>query len=334
MNNNVVLLASSAYLPSKVVRNDDFTNFPKVALPLIESKIGILQRRHVDKTQKVSDIAIICAQECMQKSNISCEQVDCVICATSTPDRLIPSTAARIQDALGLRNAFAFDMNAACSNGVYSMELARSLIIAGSANTVIVINADVLSKFCNPRDFSTYPYFGDGAGCVILQRQSESSLDKPILLPAVLYTDGAGYDIVSITGGGSEMPFSQKTRDEDFYVHMNGSAIMNFALTRVPEVVSELCKKHNIKKDDISTLILHQANHNIILKLSSLLNVPISKIIENIKYLGNTAGASLLIAISQYFDSKRYKSGFVVICGFGAGLCWGASALKFPKTNV
>ncbi len=327
---SVKLISTASYLPGKLKLNEDFTNFPKAAIPLIKAKIGIESRHHIAEDQKLSDIAFEAGKLCMEKSALKPEEIGALILATSTPDRLFPATATRLASMLGLKNAFAFDMSAACTNGVFTLETGRAFIEAGSAQNVLIINADCLSKFLNPKDFSTYPYFGDGAGAVILSAENSSNKDKPTLLPAILKTDGENFEAVTIKGGGSEMPFNKDANSADYCISMNGKAIYEFATTKVPEIIKEFLAKNSLSVKDLNRFILHQANINIIEKIAAEISAKVSDFEININRLGNTGGASTLISLDFYMlDSALPKTNYALICGFGAGLCWGCNAIKF-----
>ncbi len=323
------LVSTAKYIPEKLVRNEDFTNFPKSALHLIKEKIGIETRYHCKDEEILSDIACKAAVSAMEKASIPPLDIDCVIIASSTPDRLLPATSVRVAERIGAKNAFAFDMSAACSNGIFSSEVARSLIEANAAEKVLVINGECQSKFLNPMDFSTYPYFGDGAGAMVYAKSRDKS--KPLLLPAMLFSDGSGFDAVTVKGGGGEIPFYKMKNRADFYKSMNGKVIYEFATTRVPPMIKEYLKKNSIDISRVKRFILHQANINIISKIASEIGADIRDFQINISQFGNTAGASTAISLAQYLEGNPNlgEGDYVLFCAFGAGLCMGCSAFKF-----
>lgn len=327
----VRIVSTGSFLPAKLLRNDELGGqFPVSALPLIEKKTGILSRRHAEKNEPTSALAVQAALMCLKKSGLPAEKVDALVLATSTPDRLLPATATKVAHAVGAHRAFAFDMNSVCSGSVFLLEIARSLIAGGSATNVLVVAADTYSKFLNPADFSTYPYFGDGAALL----SSEDDREGLELLGSVLHSDGRGYDTISIKAGGSELPIASSTEQTDRFFRMNGRDVFDFATTKAPEIIKEALERFGIAKENVDSFILHQANINILERVATSLGVSPLRFFSNLQTIGNTAGASVLIALDEYLDrpAPKREGAYVVAVAFGGGLSWGASVLKLQMS--
>ena len=321
----ISIISTGSYLPCNLIKNEDFTQFPATALPLIGEKTGILSRYRCSPDESTSTLAIQAAGKCLEKIGFPGDAVDAVVLATSTPDRLIPATATRVANAVGAKKAFAFDVNSVCSGSVFLLEIARGLISAGTAKNVLVVAADTYSKFLNPTDFANFPYFGDGAGAALISSDREGKE----LLAGVLHSDGSGYETISIKAGGSEIPAASVVNKGDCYFKMNGREVYAFATTKGAEVIEELLLKHSIDRNDVASFVLHQANINILKSISQSLGVEVDRFFSNLQRLGNTAGASVLIALDEYLGCGAEKDGnYVVRASFGGGLSWGASAIK------
>jgi 3-oxoacyl-[acyl-carrier-protein] synthase-3 len=319
------ILSTGSYLPEKIIYNADLKQFPINSIGIISQKTGILSRRHAAPGQYTSDLAFLSAKKCLEKVNFSSGKVDAIIVATSSPDRVQPATAARVQQLLSAVNAFAFDLNSVCSGGVYALAIADGLIVSGKCKNVLVIAAEIYSRFLNPGDFSSYPYFGDGAGAVLLG-VGESKL---LIKDSILCTDGSGSDLIQIPAGGSMMPGHTVVNDKDWYFKMSGKEVFAFAVKRAPEIINEILKRNNIAKEKVAAVITHQANINIIREISKMVEIPFEKFFVNLEKYGNTAGASVHIALDEYLAEKNTDGGgYLVLCAFGGGLSWSATLIK------
>lgn len=312
------------YIPPREISNEELSQFPPASLARIKIKTGVEKRRFSDGGLS-SDLAVRAAADCLSKNPFPRDSVDTVILATSTPDRMIPATAALVSERLSIKNAFAFDINSVCSGGLAALMLAASLVESGAAANVLVIAADVYSRILNPRDFSTYPYFGDGAAALIVSREKSG-----IKIGRSLFrSDGGGYGVITVKAGAAEIrPVDLKT-PSDSYFSMNGREVFDFAVSRVPEVILHLMDRDGISMGEVRQFILHQANINIIEKISDVIGSDISMFFTNLQKYGNMAGASCLVALSEYLDSSpKIKDGFIVLSSFGGGLSWGALSLE------
>ena len=312
------------YIPPREISNEELSQFPPASLARIKIKTGVEKRRFSDGGFS-SDLAARAAADCLSKNPFPRDSVDTVILATSTSDRMSPATAALVSERLNIKNAFAFDINSVCSGGLAALMLAASLVESGAAANVLVIAADVYSRILNPRDFSTYPYFGDGAAALIVSREKSG-----IKIGRSLFrSDGSGYGVITVKAGAAEIrPVDLKT-PSDSYFSMNGREVFDFAVSRVPEVILHLMDRDGISMGEVRQFILHQANINIIEKISDVIGSDISMFFTNLQKYGNMAGASCLVALSEYLDSSpEIKDGFIILSSFGGGLSWGALSLE------
>ena len=322
----IYLHTTASALPGNLVKNEDFTHFPPESLERIVKNTGIVSRYRSGPGEATSDLAIRAARACLDRIGFPAESLDAVVLATCTPDRLIPATAGKVSCAIGAGRAYAFDINSACSGSVYVLEVARGLIASGAARHVLAIAADTCSKFLNREDFATFPYFGDGAAAALLS--AEEGLWE--LLGSVLHTDGRGYETVTMKAGGSEIPWANVKEEGDRYVTMDGRQVFAFANSKGAEVLEEVLAKCSIGKEEVSMFIVHQANINIIGQIAKKLGVEAGRFHTNVQRLGNTAGASVLIATDEYLAGAGAlpPGSNIVLAAFGAGLSWGGIALR------
>lgn len=319
------IVSTGSYLPENIVTNNMLKQFPEDALKLIELKTGVKTRRFADPGECTSDLAVKAATACLNKAGFDPKQIDAIILATSSPDRIQPATATRIAYMLKSNNAFAFDINSVCSGAVFGFAIADSLIRANICNNVLLIASEVYSKFLNPTDFSTFPYFGDGAGAVLLQIDRE----RPSKIFSLLKTDGSGSDIIQIPGGGTMTPFNSRKSDSDFFFKMKGREVYAFAIEKGTQIINEILEKYNVHKKEIKYVIPHQANINIIKELSNNTGIDISKFFINLDKYGNTAAASALIALDELITNEKNEEGdIILIVAFGGGLSWGACLVE------
>lgn len=319
------VLGTGSYLPAREVRNENFTQFPAASIPLIEQKTGIRTRRHAAPDECTSDLAIHACTRCLERAGVAAAEVGAIVLATSSPDRIQPATATRVQAVLGATRAFAFDVNSVCSGSVFALHVGHCLVQSGTCDKVLVVAAEVYSRFLNPKDFATYPYFGDGAGAVLLAHAP----GRQGVIRSVLHTDGAGADTIQIPGGGSKLPFAAMATPAEAFFRMNGREVYQFAVTKGAEVVDELLREAGAHRADVDWVIPHQANINIVRELAGRLGVDLGRFWVNLQRLGNTAGASTLIGLDELLRSESYRpESRVVLVAFGGGLSWGATLLQ------
>ena len=319
-----VISATGRYLPTTEVKNEDLNWFPADALRNISVKTGVNARRQAAEDQCTSDLAFLAAQKCLEKADFPPEELEGIIVSTSSPDRIQPATAARVQRLLGARKAFAFDINSVCSGSVYGISLADSMIKSGNHNSILFIAAEVYTRILNKKDFSTLPFFGDGAGAILFRTGEEGGV-----LQSVLCTDGDGADVICVPGGGTMMPYEQIDNPRFAYFKMDGKAVFAFAVEKGAEVIQEVLDKASVAPADVTLFVSHQANVNILNAIADGLSVSPDKFFVNLDRYGNTASASVPIALDEALDAGRAKSGdLVVTVAFGGGLSWGANLIQ------
>ncbi|MGA2147745.1 MAG: ketoacyl-ACP synthase III [Bryobacteraceae bacterium] len=319
------VVATGHFLPEIEIRNADLTQFPPASIALIEEKTGVRARRHAPRSQCTSDLGALASRECLDRAGFDAANLDVLILATSSPDRIQPATATRVQHFIGATRAYAFDVNSVCSGGIYAMQLADALIRSESARSALVVASEVYSRFLNRMDFATYPYFGDGAGAVLLTRSNEG----PGILDCVLGSDGAGADLIRIPAGGSMLPYADMTNPSDAFFKMRGKEVFQFAVEKGPSVIAALETRCGLKAEEISWVVAHQANVNILKEISAKCGIPFHKFPVNLDRYGNTAAASVLIAFDELMTSGNTRPGEVaILVAFGGGLSWGGLALR------
>jgi 3-oxoacyl-[acyl-carrier-protein] synthase-3 len=320
------ILATGSYLPERIVPNEALTQFPSATLPLITEKTGISTRRYAADDQCTSDLAAEAARACLARADVAADDLDAILLATSSPDRIQPATATRVQDLLGARRAFAFDVNSVCSGAVYAIHLADALVRTGGARHVLVIASELYSRaHINPRDFSTCACLGDGAGAVLVGPGQSTR----VIVRSRLHSDGTGCDLIQIPAGGTMMPYRQMTRPQDVYFLMRGQEVHEFACTSGAAVIDELLAECGVDRRDVAFVVPHQANISVLRSLAERLDMDFSKFIVTLDRYGNTAAASVLIAFDELVTSGRLRPGdLVVLVVFGGGLSWGATLVR------
>ena len=325
LNSNII--STGCYVPETIINNSDLVNLPPSVLSLIEMKTGVKSRRFATDSQCTSDLAIIAATSCLSKINFDPSQLDALILATSSPDRIQPATATRVQYEIEAMNAFAFDINSVCSGGVFALTIADSLIKSNRCKNILIIAVDIYSKFLDKSDLSTFPYFGDGAGSILLSARNDT---KGGILNSVLKTDGSKADIVQIPAGGTKLPFDKIINHKDIYFKMVGREVYQFAVKKGTEIIEGILDNENIHKDQIKLIIIHQANINIIKEISTNIGIHFDKFIINLDRYGNTAAASVFIALDEAIELGRINRGdLFLMVAFGGGLSWGANLIRY-----
>jgi 3-oxoacyl-[acyl-carrier-protein] synthase-3 len=322
---NSAVFSTGSYLPETFVHNAELTQFPSSATYLISQKTGVFSRRRAADDQCTSDLAANAALRCLSKKNASAASVDALVVSTSSPDRIQPATATRVQDLIGAHNAFAFDINSVCSGSTYGITVADALIKSGQCRRVLFVAAEVYSRILNKMDFSTYPYFGDGAGAILF---TTGETDDGVL-HSLLKTDGSKCDTIRVPGGGTMLPFDQITDQGDRYFKMKGKAVFEFAIEKGSQIISELIAEAEIPPEAVKCFICHQANINIITAIAANLKLPEDRFYLNLYRYGNMASASVPIALDEALTRGVLEKGdLVVTAAFGGGLSWGANLIR------
>jgi len=317
------------HVPEKVITNQDLEQIVDTSDEWIRSRTGI-EGRHVaaGPTETTASLAVVAARRALEAADVPPSKVDLIICSTSSPEYIFPSTASIVQDALGASNAGAFDLSAACSGFVYALAMARGHILAGDAEYVLVLGSETLSRIVDWTDRNTCVLFGDGAGAVLV-----AASDVPGgILATELGSDGSGAKSLILPGGGSAMPPSLETvSNGSHYLKMDGKAVFRFATRVMANATRKVMDRAGMTVDDLALVIPHQANIRIIQNsVLRQLKIPEDKVVINLQRYGNTSTASIPIALCEAIEEGRIKPGDnLVFVGFGAGLTWAACAIKW-----
>lgn len=313
------------YVPSQVVTNDDLSKIMDTSDEWIASRTGIKERR-ISQTEDTGDLASRVAEQLLQKAALKAEEIDFIIVATITPDSMMPSTAARVQAAIGAVNAFAFDLTAACSGFIFALSVAEKLIKSGQYRKGLVIGAEVLSKTIDWTDRATAVLFGDGAGGVLLEADSSEHF-----LAESIHSDGRRGESLTSGNHAISSPFSQESEEDKGFLKMDGRAIFDFAIRDVSKSISALIEQSGFLADDIDCFLLHQANIRILDKMAKKINVDREKFPANMMSYGNTSAASIPILLAECVENGTITfdgSQTVLLSGFGGGLTWGSLIVK------
>jgi 3-oxoacyl-[acyl-carrier-protein] synthase III len=313
-------------LPPNRVPNTWFEDKVATTDEWIRDRTGIEARHFVDEGVFTSDLALEAARIALEDAGVSAAQVDLIVCATVTGDTPFPSTAVWVQQKLGI-SAPAFDVNAACAGFSYALATATGFVEGGMADTVLLIGAEVFSRILDFTDRQTCVLFGDGAGAAIMQPS-----DRPGIEGTVLGADGTAAEILVVSGGGSRDPATQATvataRHRIFMP--NGREVFKRAVTEMAAACREVLEKNGHSADDVDLLIPHQANARIMMAVAERLHIPPEKAVIDVAEVGNTSAASIPIALDRAYRAGRMRDGdLVVFTSFGAGLTWGATAMRW-----
>ncbi|KAA6344469.1 3-oxoacyl-[acyl-carrier-protein] synthase 3 [termite gut metagenome] len=328
---NAVITGVGGYVPSYVLTNSEISKMVDTDDEWIMTRVGIKERRILNEEGLGSSyMARKAAKQLIQRTNTNPDDIDLLIIATSTPDYVFPSTASILCDKLGLKNAFAFDMQAACAGFLYAMETAAAFIRSGRYQKIIVIGVEKMSGVTDYRDRATCPLFGDGAAAVMIEPTSE----EYGIIDAYLRTDGKGLPFLHLKAGGSVCPPSYFTIDNRMhYIYQEGRTVFKYAVSSMPDACAEIIERNGLSKEDIAWVIPHQANKRIIDAVANRLEIPIEKMMINIEHYGNTSSATLPLCLWD-FEEKLKKGDNVIFTAFGAGFTWGAIYVKWGYDRV
>lgn len=320
------ITAVNGYVPDDKLTNADLEKIVDTNDEWIRSRTGIEERRILkDPTLASSDLGARAVSGLLEKSNTSPEEIDMVICATATPDHLFPSTANIISDKCGIKNAWSFDIMAACSGFLYSLTTASQFIETGKYKKIIVVGADKMSSIVDYEDRTTCIIFGDGAGAVLLEADEEGYG----IVDSVLQSDGSGREFLRQKAGGSLNPASiQTVQNREHFIFQEGRTVFKFAVSKMADVSAEIMKRNNLTGDDVDWLVPHQANLRIIDATAKRMNLEPSKVMINIQKYGNTTNGTIPLCLWEW-EKKLEKGNNLVLAAFGGGFTWGALYLKW-----
>ena len=321
------ITAVGHYAPDKVVPNSTYTAYLQTTDEWIVSRTGIRERRFLEEGG-TSDLAVEAARRTLAMRGIGAEEVELIIVATVTPDMFFPSTAALVQNKLGAKNAWGFDLSGACSGFLYALATGVQFIQSGTYSKVLVIGADKMTSIVDFEDRNTAILFGDGGAAVLLEPSEEEGYG---VIDWVNYLDGSGEEALHMKAGGSRNPATHETVDKRWhYIHQDGKAVFKVAVVGMADVSEEIMKRNNLTGADVAWLVPHQANMRIIQATADRMGVDMSKVMINIDRYGNTTAATIPSCLAEYYADGRLKRGDnVVLAAFGAGYTWGATYIKW-----
>ncbi|MCX5782055.1 MAG: ketoacyl-ACP synthase III [Elusimicrobia bacterium] len=322
----VKILGTGSSVPDKILTNSELEKMVQTTDEWITSRTGIKERRIADKNTATSDLAIGAAKKALAEAKIKPEELDAIIVATITPDMFFPSTACLIQKAINAKNAFTFDLSAACSGFIYGLAVAKNFIENGFCKNILLIGAETLSKITDWKDRNTSVLFGDGAGAMVLSRsETENNI-----LSVYLGADGTYADLLYLPGGGSRNPSTEETvKNRMHYIKMEGKEVFKVAIIKMIEAAQKALDLAKIKCEEISLLIPHQANLRIIEAITKRMGLPKEKVFVNLHKYGNVSAATTIIAFDEALKEGKVKKGDIVeLVAFVGGFTWASAVLK------
>ena len=316
------ICGTGSYIPEHYYDNNDLTKFVETNDEWIRERTGIV-RRHIAEEDTTVSMAVKAAKKALEDAKLEAEELDLILVSTITPNTVIPSTACEVQKELKAANATCFDISAACSGFVYAYNTAQAYIATGMYQNILVIGSETLSGIVNWQDRGSCILFGDGAGATVI------CAEEGEVFPSVTHSDGTKGRVLACESR-QQKHWQEKENGKQTYVSMDGQAVFKFAVKKVPEVIGELLEKADLKMEDIDLFILHQANLRIIESVAKRMKADIEKFPVNIEEYGNTSSASIPILLDELNKKDRLKKGQkIVLCGFGAGLTWGATLIEW-----
>lgn len=325
---NAAITATGKYLPPDKLTNFDFEKMFETSDEWIRTRTGIIERRILKDPNKAT--AFMCAEaakDLLAKRKISAEEIDVIIVATVTPDMFFPATACLVQDAIGAKNAWGFDLSAACSGFLFALTTGSQFIKSGAYKKVLVIGGDKMSAIIDYTKRDNSILFGDAAACVLLE-----PTDEPLgIIDYRLYTDGSGKDHLHQWAGGSLRPPTHETIDKrQHYIHQDGKIVFKAAVIGMAEVAAEIMTRNHLKAEDVAYLVPHQANLRIISATAERMGIGMDKVCVNISKYGNTTAATVPLCLVDLEEEKKtHKGSNLVIATYGAGYTWGGLYLKW-----
>ena len=321
--------ALGVYVPPKLLTNQDLEKLVETNDQWITERTGIKQRHIVENGMATSDMAVEAANQLLQQRGISGADVEAVFVGTVTPDMLFPATACLVQDKIGAKGAWGFDISAACSGFLYTLQTAAKFVETGAHRYVLAIGADTMSSIINYEDRATCVIFGDGAGAVLVEPARDD--DPNVILDFIHEIDGSGACSLYMPAGGSKMPPTHETVEKKLhYVHQDGQAVFKYATRKMAEASEKLLTRNGLTGEDIDVFIPHQANRRIILSAAERLGMPADRVIINIGEYGNTTAATIPLAMHTARQQGKLKRGsLVLLASVGAGFTAGATLLRW-----
>jgi len=321
------ITGTGSYAPKKVITNHDLERLVDTSDEWIMNRTGIKERRIAEKDQTTSDLAYEASQKALKAAGLGARDLDLILVATMTPDTILPSMGCILQEKLGAKKAAAFDISAACSGFIYGMSIASAFIQSGTYKNILLVGAEILSRYTDWEDRTTCILFGDGAGAVVIQRHA----GKRGILSTHLHSDGSFGDLIRVPAGGASHPASHDTiRKRMHFIRMRGNETFKAAVRALEAVVQETLEHNKVKPEDIDYLVPHQANLRIILAMAQRLNMPMEKVVLTLPKYGNTSAASIPMALDEAVRDGRIKENHLLLFeAFGGGLTWASALIRW-----
>ncbi|MGA9364736.1 MAG: beta-ketoacyl-ACP synthase III [Bacteroidota bacterium] len=325
------ITAVGHYVPDKILSNQDLEKTVNTTDAWIRERTGIVERRILENGA-TSELAAKAVENLLVNRGIGAEEIDLIIVATVTPDMFFPATACLVQDRIGAKKAWGFDLSAACSGFVFAIVTGAQFIENGTCNKVLVVGADKMSSITDYTDRNQCILFGDAGAAVLLEPTDDQTVG---ILDHVLYTDGSGAPYLYQKGGGSLYPPTHETVDKKLhYIYQDGKAVFKVAVVGMADVSTEIMKRNNLTGADVDWLVPHQANKRIIDACANRMGLDASKVMINIDRYGNTTAATIPMCLSEWWQCGKLRKGqSVILSSFGAGYTWGAVYLRWSLEN-
>ncbi len=323
------LKSIGAYVPKKILSNADLEKIVDTSDEWIKKRTGISQRRIADKNEATSDLGVNASKIALKRANLRPKDIDCVICATLSPDYLtMPSTAVVISHKLGIHNKPAFDISSACSGFVYLLNLAKAFIESHTYKNILIVGAEKISSFVDYTDRGTCILFGDGAGACVIGQTNDK---KKSILDVQTNSNGKLSKLLITPGGGSVNPCSKEVLEKKLnFIKMSGNEVFKIAVNTLANDAKQILKNNTLKADDVDFFIPHQANFRIIESVRTKLKFPVQRTILTVQKYGNTSAASIPMALNDAYEEKKIKNGDLILFDtFGGGLTWGSALVYF-----
>ena len=327
---SAVISGVGAWVPEKILTNDDLAKIVDTNDEWITSRTGIRERHIAAANETCSDMAAQAGKAALENAGVNPEEIDLLVVATITPDTTMPSTACFVQPKLGLINATCFDISAACSGFIYALDIARQYILTGAAKKVMVIGAEKMSAILDWQDRGTCVIFGDGAGAVILEEGTGTSRG---IVSSAMGSEGKQASLIRVEAGGSSLPASLDTvNNRQHFIKMEGNQVFKSAVRGMSEIADQALRMAGLTTADIACVVPHQANIRIISAIAEKMSIPMENVVINLDRFGNTTAASIPLALEEAVRTSRIKNGdYILIVAFGAGLTWGASVIQWGR---
>ncbi len=322
MTNFSKILGTGGYLPEEIRTNDDISKRVDTSDSWIYERTGIRSRRIAGANETASSMGETAARQAIERANVTPEDIDLIIVATGTPDRVYPSTACLLQHRLGIKNCVSFDIQAACSGAIFALSIADQYIKIGAAKHVLIVGSEICSRIVDWNDRGTCILFGDGAGALLLGASAETGV-----ISTHIYSDGGYEDMLYCPNPQAS---TEDNKDEAGFISMRGNEVFKVAVNTLERIVDETLDDNNLQKSDVDWLVPHQANIRIIAATAKKLKMSMEQVVVTLENQGNTSSASVLLALNEGISDGRIKRGQIVLLeAFGAGFTWGSALVKY-----